>query len=48
MNQKQLLLSVVNKGAVLSDLDFFAALSKKVGKTNWVKLLREERDRDSN
>ncbi len=45
---KQLLLAAVNMGVVLSDLDFFATISKKVGKTNWAKLVRGERDRDSN
>lgn len=36
------------QAAIVSDLDFFATISKKVGKTNWGKLVREERDRDSN
>ncbi len=36
------------QAAIASDLDFFATLAKKAGKTNWVKLVREERDRDSN
>ncbi len=35
------------QAVITSDLDFFAALSKKIGKTNWAKLIREERDRDA-
>lgn len=34
------------QSAINSDLDFFATLAKKAGKTNWVKLIREERNRD--
>ena len=36
------------QAAIASDLDFFASLSKKAGKTNWAKIVREERNRDSN
>ena len=32
--------------SLASDLDFFATLGDKMGKTNWVKLVREERNRD--
>lgn len=31
---------------IARNLSFFRALGKKAGKTNWAKLVREERDRD--
>lgn len=34
------------QATINSDLDFFSTLAKKAGKTNWTKLVREERDRD--
>ncbi|MBI3956172.1 hypothetical protein HY339_02855 [Candidatus Gottesmanbacteria bacterium] len=38
--------SVSTEEKIAKNLTFFRALGKKMGKTNWAKLVREERDRD--
>ncbi|MEK9143106.1 MAG: hypothetical protein AAB481_00540 [Patescibacteria group bacterium] len=38
--------SASSAATIASNLSFFRALGKKAGKTDWVTLVRDERDRD--